>query len=185
MSERHPLSYRFHELLQELGALHDTKQADYGLNDDPFFNVRASEEWGVPAWVGAMIRLSDKVQRLKALVRNGNLRNEPAADSFRDIAVYSLIAEVLYEEAQEKEAVFQDLYRSLTEPAPSVDDVIASQTDEDELEQTQPVDLNGAEQDLVQELGDLNQVAEPLYDAADRRVEKLQDSDKEAVTWSP
>ena len=57
---RHPNSARFHEILKELADLHDKKQADYGRGDDPFANVRASLEWGVPGWVGALIRGNDK-----------------------------------------------------------------------------------------------------------------------------
>jgi hypothetical protein len=95
---RHPNSTRFHELLEESGELHDRKQADYGRDDDPFANVRASEEWGVPGWVGAMVRLNDKIRRLQALVENGKLENESAEDSFRDIAVYALIALILFEQ---------------------------------------------------------------------------------------
>ena len=97
---RNPKSQRFHDILTELGALHDVKQRDYGKPDDPFANVRASEEWGLAPWVGAMVRLTDKVRRLQSLARTGALANEAAEDSFRDIAVYAVIALVLYEEAQ-------------------------------------------------------------------------------------
>ena len=96
--EQHPSSERFHELLRELGALHDRKQLDYGKPGDPFANVRASGEWGVAPWIGAMIRATDKVRRLQALSRNGALYNESAEDSLRDIAVYAIIALVLLEE---------------------------------------------------------------------------------------
>jgi len=96
--DRHPNSARFHKILEELGKLHDKKQADYGRGDDPFANVRASTEWGVPAWVGAMIRLNDKVRRLQSLALNGKLANESAEDSLRDIAVYAIIALVLREQ---------------------------------------------------------------------------------------
>ena len=89
---------RFHEILRELGDLHDSKGADYGRDNDSFANVRASEEWGMPAWVGAMVRLTDKVRRLQAFARKGVLANEAAEDSFRDIAVYAVISLVLYEE---------------------------------------------------------------------------------------
>jgi hypothetical protein len=95
---RHPNSQRFHELLKEAGELHDKKQTDYGRGDDPFANVRSSSEWGVPAWVGAMVRLNDKVRRLQALATKGSLANEAAIDSMMDIAVYALIARVLYEQ---------------------------------------------------------------------------------------
>ena len=89
---------RFHEIIKELGELQDKKQADYGRDNDPFANVRASEEWGVPAWVGVMIRLTDKVRRLQRFAQRGLLMNEGAEDSLRDIAVYAIIALVLLEE---------------------------------------------------------------------------------------
>lgn len=99
MPARHPLSARFHELLGELGELHDRKQADYGREHDPFANVRAASEWGMPGWVGAMLRATDKLRRLQAFAQSGELANESAEDSLRDIAVYALIALVLLEEA--------------------------------------------------------------------------------------
>ena len=92
---------RLHTLLAEIGELHDRKQQDYGTDSDPFANVRASELWGIPAWVGAMIRLNDKVKRLQTLALRGNLANESPKDSFMDIAVYALIASILYEEANQ------------------------------------------------------------------------------------
>jgi len=96
---RHPASERFHELLSDAGRLHDLKQLDYGAEGDPFANVRATEEWGQPGWVGAMIRATDKLRRLQKLARDGKLSNESAHDSFMDLAVYALIGLVLYEEA--------------------------------------------------------------------------------------
>ena len=89
---------RFHEILAELGALHDKKAADYGRDDDPLANVRAASEWNVAPWVGAMIRLTDKVRRLQSLAKKGSLANESASDSLRDIAVYAIIALMLLEE---------------------------------------------------------------------------------------
>jgi hypothetical protein len=89
---------RFHALLQHIGDLHDKKQQDYGSNEDPFANVRSSQDWGIPAWVGAFIRLNDKVYRLKQFAKKGKLANEGAEDSMMDIAVYALIALILYRE---------------------------------------------------------------------------------------
>ena len=100
---RHRGSERFHQLLREIGDLHDRKQADYGTDTDPFANVRATQQWGVPAWVGALVRLNDKVVRLQQFARRGSLYNESAMDSMLDIAVYALIAYVLYEEACQQE----------------------------------------------------------------------------------
>lgn len=89
---------RFHRLLNEIAELHDRKQADYGTSGDPFANVRASEQWGVPAWVGTMIRANDKIKRLQAAATGSELVNEGVEDSLMDLATYSLIALVLYRE---------------------------------------------------------------------------------------
>jgi hypothetical protein len=91
---------RFHKLLAEIGELNDRKQADYGTEGDPFANVRASEHWGVQAWVGTMIRANDKVKRLQAAAQGSTLVNEGVEDSLLDIATYALIALVLYREQQ-------------------------------------------------------------------------------------
>lgn len=91
---------RFHALLKEIGELHDLKQEDYGVDADPFANVRASQEFGVPPWIGALVRLNDKVTRLKAFARKGTLANESAKDSMLDIMVYAGIAYILYEEEE-------------------------------------------------------------------------------------
>ena len=97
---RHPNSARFHELLERAGEMHDRKQQDYGRGDDPFANVRASDEWGIPGWVGAMVRAQDKLRRLQAHATRGSLVNESVEDSLLDLAVYALIALVLYEQEQ-------------------------------------------------------------------------------------
>ena len=95
---------RFHALLEEIGALHDKKQADYGREEDPFANVRASVDWGVPAWVGALIRGTDKVKRLQKAARSGTLANESVEDSMMDLMVYAGIALILYREEQRRQA---------------------------------------------------------------------------------
>lgn len=89
---------RFHNLLQTIGRLHDRKQMDYGSKTDPFANVRASIEWGMRPWVGCLLRLGDKYRRLQRYAERGTLANEGAEDSMLDIAVYALIALVLYKE---------------------------------------------------------------------------------------
>lgn len=97
---RHPGSERFHAILRSLGMLHDRKQQDYGRDDDPFANVRASSEWGIDGWVGAMVRATDKVRRLQTFARRGSLANEGVVDAFDDLAVYAVIGRVLFEEDQ-------------------------------------------------------------------------------------
>lgn len=87
---------RFLELLQQMAELHAKKQADYGTGKDPFANVRASQEWGIKPWVGALVRMNDKVTRLKTYCQKGTLQNEGVVDSLLDISVYALIAHILF-----------------------------------------------------------------------------------------
>lgn len=98
--KRHPSSERFHEILRELGELHDRKQADYGTDNDPFANIRASAEFGIRPVLGAILRANDKVNRIKIWILKGALKNESIEDSLRDNAVYNIIALVLLEQEQ-------------------------------------------------------------------------------------
>lgn len=89
----------FNELLKEIKALHDSKGADYEGSGVPYANLRASEEWGVPAWVYAMLRCEEKMRRLKTYAKGSTLQHEGARDSQIDIAVLALISIVLREDA--------------------------------------------------------------------------------------
>lgn len=86
------------KLLDEMKELHCRKAADYGRGQDPLANVRAGADFGVPAWVGVMIRANDKMHRIKSFLANGSLKNESVEDSLKDMAAYALIALVLYRE---------------------------------------------------------------------------------------
>jgi len=99
---------RFLAILDELKATHQKKSADYGTNSDFLANVRASENWGIPAWVGTMIRANDKIIRLQSLLVKGKLENESARDSLIDLASYAIIALILMEEQEKIENVLND-----------------------------------------------------------------------------
>lgn len=107
---------RFHKLLRTIGELHDKKQQDYGSEEDPFANVRASAAFGIPAWVGCMVRANDKMHRIKVFAKRGSLSNESVRDSLMDLAVYSLIGLVLYDEesgaAQVPAQMFNQAYNN-------------------------------------------------------------------------
>jgi len=90
---------KFDALLSEIKALHDSKGADYEGSGVPYANLRASEEWGVPAWVYAMLRGEEKMRRLKTYAKGSTLQHEGARDSQIDIAVLALISIVLREDA--------------------------------------------------------------------------------------
>lgn len=92
---------RFEKVCKELSELHAKKQSDYGRDHDPFANIRGSEEWGIPAWVGALVRATDKVKRLQKAARGSTLTNEGIKDSLDDLIVYGIIARILWEEEQD------------------------------------------------------------------------------------
>jgi len=106
----------FESVLREMKRLHDKKQLDYGSKTDPFANVRAAEDFGIPGWLGAVLRANDKMSRLKSFAEKGVLANEPIEDSLIDLANYAVIALVLYREAlddgKEKELPSLDASRS-------------------------------------------------------------------------
>ena len=88
----------FHRLLEEMAVLHDRKQADYGTDGDAFANYRSGELWNVPAWQNAMMRVDEKMNRIRAFLRNGDLQNESIDDAFLDTAVGAVIGYRLYKE---------------------------------------------------------------------------------------
>jgi hypothetical protein len=92
----HPEFYRALELMADT---HERKSHDYGSGADPLANCRASEAFGVPAWVGVLIRANDKVTRVKSFLERGALVNESLEDALLDNAVCAVIALVLYREA--------------------------------------------------------------------------------------
>ena len=87
-------------LLDEMRALHIRKAQDYGSDEDPLANIKASGEIGVPAWKGAWLRAKDKVKRIDRYCVKGTLANEGVEDSFKDLAAYALLALVLFRRAQ-------------------------------------------------------------------------------------
>ena len=95
---------QFHAILSEMGETFDRKNKDYGQDSDPFANVRRSEQWGIPPWIGAMVRATDKVTRLQTYAQKGTLANEGVEDSLLDLAVYSIIALLLFREQEGGEA---------------------------------------------------------------------------------
>ena len=86
-----------------LHALHTRKQADYGRGEDPFANLRSSQDFGLPAWMGVAIRMNDKLHRLKSYAINKSLENEGVIDTFRDLAAYAVMGKILWDEESRSE----------------------------------------------------------------------------------
>lgn len=83
---------------RELSLIKDTiqrKNNDYtGASDDAFANFKVTEALGLSdARTGLLIRMVDKIQRLKTFIAKGELqvKGESAQDAARDCIGYSLI----------------------------------------------------------------------------------------------
>ncbi len=89
------------QIHDEIKELHKRKGADYGTDEDPFDNLRASEDFGLAAWIGVAIRMRDKQSRIQSFIKKGVLANESIEDSFLDLANYAMLALALYREAKD------------------------------------------------------------------------------------
>jgi len=95
----HETTSRFMGLLEEMAELHNSKSADYGSDTDPLANIRQGAEFvGIEPWRGCMVRIADKVQRLRTYCKTGRLVHEGVRDTLMDLAAYSLLAIILHEE---------------------------------------------------------------------------------------
>ena len=97
-------SKRFYEIINVIKELHDKKRHDYADTDDIFANFRLSELAGTPAWQGSVIRMGDKYARICNFIKKGEFKfkEENIKDTLMDMAIYSLITMILYEEEIEK-----------------------------------------------------------------------------------
>jgi hypothetical protein len=100
--EQPSTSQRFIDLLDEMRRLHESKSKDYGSETDPLANIRQGAEFvGIEPWRGCMVRIADKVQRLKTYCRTGRLVHEGVRDTLLDLSAYSLLAIVLFDEGND------------------------------------------------------------------------------------
>jgi len=96
---------RYYELLDQMKDIVEKKGSDYdGQTNDSFKNFKSCEDFGVPAFIGVLIRITDKHSRLKQLTAK-ILRGEVPAvtdetfkDTLIDMANYCLICSVLFED---------------------------------------------------------------------------------------
>lgn len=93
-------SKRFTEILTTIKKLHDNKRHDYADTDDIFANFRLSNLAGISPWKGSVVRMGDKYARISNFIKKGDLKfkEESIKDTLMDMAIYSLITIILYEE---------------------------------------------------------------------------------------
>lgn len=81
------------------------KNADYtGGASDPFSNFRSVEVLGIPAEVGFLTRMMDKMKRVASFVEKGELqvKDESVTDTLKDPANYSCLLAGLIKANNEK-----------------------------------------------------------------------------------
>jgi hypothetical protein len=89
----------FIAVLEELRELHLRKTLDYGVDEDALANIRNSADViNVPAYAACVLRMADKMQRLRAFFRRGQVEFDGVEDTLLDIAAYAAIALVVYRE---------------------------------------------------------------------------------------
>lgn len=93
---------KFNQMLDELKDLHERKNNNYSSDNDPLANLRMCKQMGVSPVVGVVLRLGDKYSRLCELSKGKkDLVGESMKDTFRDMAVYALLAMMLLDEEGE------------------------------------------------------------------------------------
>jgi hypothetical protein len=97
-------------LLDEMKTIHTKKNGAYSGVDNPdaFANFRMCESFGVSAFLGCLVRMSDKFIRITNIVKNkknDTVPDENLKDTFMDLAVYSVIAVCLLEESENKKGI--------------------------------------------------------------------------------
>ena len=107
----------FDDALDELKMLHDNKNYDYATAENPYKNLEGVKRIGIEPWRGIVIRLMDKFERLDGFCRTRELavKSESIEDTFKDIAIYSTLAMILYRkvlnEQYAKEVLSEDGYK--------------------------------------------------------------------------
>lgn len=88
------------KICDEMNKLYEQKNKDYG---DSF--SKSFEEYGLTM---PCIRLEDKLNRLKSLVKNGSLqvKDESIVDTLKDLANYAIMTVIEIESKDEKSIIF-------------------------------------------------------------------------------
>jgi hypothetical protein len=92
---------RLRALYENNLAIAERKNADYSNERDPFQNFRVCESLGIPAEVGILVRMSDKMSRIANLIKPGRIaqvKDESVLDTLSDLANYAMILRAYIEQ---------------------------------------------------------------------------------------
>jgi len=82
------------------------KSSDYTGGEgsqDPFANFRATKVLDIDPVIGIMMRIMDKIQRVRSFVNDGELKvpNESVYDAFDDMIGYTILAKAMLKEKRD------------------------------------------------------------------------------------
>ena len=106
------------KIFDELKKLHEQKDADYAAGE-PLSNFKRCEQFGIPAWKGVAVRLSDKYSRFVSLA-SSDAQHENLNDTLADLAVYAVICLALRK--QDVKVVNENKIMEITQMADVSDD---------------------------------------------------------------
>ncbi len=93
-------SKTFIDVLDEIKQMHLLKTKDYGSAEDALKNIRdGADVVNIESWKACLIRMADKMTRLRNFCHNGKVEFDGLEDTLLDLAAYSVIALVLLREA--------------------------------------------------------------------------------------
>lgn len=102
-------SQEYKDLLDDAWKLHVAKNAGYAGadNPDPWANFRMCEAFGISAFDGCMVRLSDKYIRVTNLMKSADNDQvgESLRDTLQDLSAYANIAICLLDEQHQERLV--------------------------------------------------------------------------------
>jgi len=108
----------FYRLIIEACELHEKKNRGYAGKRNPLANFYECEDFGVKAWKGCLVRMSDKWSRMKTLVNEENdpvlieaKKMESLEDTIFDLGIYSFIELILLRRAK-ADRVYKEILKN-------------------------------------------------------------------------
>lgn len=91
------------ETSQQCLAIMRSKNADYTAGSaDPYANFRMSEAFGIHPAIGILLRITDKLQRIRSFALAGEMavKAESVDDACNDIVNYAILLKGIFREQQ-------------------------------------------------------------------------------------
>ena len=85
----------FDDVLVEINKLHVDKSLQYGTNEDPYANIRRSEEFGLKPWVYCAVECGNCLKRLENIAKGRNV--EDPINAFNDLATWAILSRLFFE----------------------------------------------------------------------------------------